>query len=495
MHSESLQIYWHDSHPIYSLTFQPLSDTCQNGRRLVTAGGDNKVRVWNLNFDGDKIESLDFLSSLTQHEQAVNVCRFNKSGDILATAGDDGMLFLWKKNDTMVKEFGVDDDEFADFKETWAVWKRLRSGSASNAEIYDLCWSPCGENIATASLDNTIRIYDINDGKVIAHLTEHSHYVQGITWDPQGDFLISQSADRSVIISNIIYENSKIVGIKMVNKILKSELPRRITNDSRKLDHQNSRIGFLFHNETLPSFFRRLTMSPCGNLLCLPAGIFRNDESTGSINNPEFLNAVYIYTRGALRSGSNKPILSLPFLEKPALVIKFNPNGYALTEDKATWIDLPYRLVFAVATSSEVMIYDTQDTKPLAIIGNLHYTPITDLAWSEDGKLLMISSTDGFCSYVNLKDALGAFYGLSLLNPSKSNNAAVYSKAQRNAELSRSPSRKPALSPKRTLDEYSPKQAKKSRPENKSDDDAGSKPKRRVQPVLLTESEEQGPNS
>lgn len=402
--SESLQIYWHDSHPIYSLCFQPLSETNQNTRRLFTSGGDNKIRVWQLNEsenDG-KIETIDFLSSLTQHEQAVNVCRFNKQGDTLATAGDDGLLLLWKKNETMVKEFGVDDDEFQDFKESWAVWKRLRSGSASNAEIYDISWNPQGTCIAIASLDNTVRVFNVDQGKVVGHITEHNHYVQGIVWDPQGEFIVSQSADRSLAICKMIYEDNEVKGLQLVNKILKSELPRRKNPGEKELDFDKSKVTFLFHNETLPSFFRRLSMSPCGSLLCVPAGVFRNDEQTdASNNNPEYANAVYIYTRASLTSNSNKPVFSLPFLQKPALVVKFNPIMY---ETASEWVKAPYTLVFAVATTNEVLVYDTQNTSPIAIVGNLHYTPITDLAWSQDGTLLMISSTDGFCSYIHFTD-------------------------------------------------------------------------------------------
>ncbi|CDO94688.1 unnamed protein product [Kluyveromyces dobzhanskii CBS 2104] len=400
--SESLQIYWHDSHPIYSLCFQPVAETSQNTRRLFTSGGDNKIRVWELNEKDDKIDTIDFLSSLSQHEQAVNVCRFNNQGDILATAGDDGLLLLWKRNETMVKDFGVDEDEFQDYKESWAVWKRLRSGSASNAEIYDISWNPQGTCIAIASLDNSVRVFDVAQGKVVGHISEHNHYVQGIVWDPQGEFVISQSADRSLVICNLIYEDNEIKGLQLVNKILKAELPRRIKPGEKELDFEKMKVTFLFHNETLPSFFRRPCMSPCGSILCVPAGVFRNDEQTEAVNNnPEYANAVYIYTRASLTSNLNKPVFSLPFLQKPALVVKFNPLMY---EKASTWVLLPYTLVFAVATTNEVLVYDTNNTSPIVVIGNLHYTPITDLAWSQDGKLLMISSADGFCSYINFPD-------------------------------------------------------------------------------------------
>ena len=43
--------------------------------------------------------------------------------------------------------------------------------------------------------------------------------------------------------------------------------------------------------------------------------------------------------------------------------------------------DLPYRMVYAVATLDSVYLYDTQQAGPLAMFGNLHYAPFTDLTW------------------------------------------------------------------------------------------------------------------
>ncbi len=47
-----------------------------------------------------------------------------------------------------------------------------------------------------------------------------------------------------------------------------------------------------------------------------------------------------------------------------------------------------------------------QDFKPLGLLGNLHPAPITDLAWSPDGRFLVVSSRDGYCRCV----ARASFY-------------------------------------------------------------------------------------
>lgn len=43
--------------------------------------------------------------------------------------------------------------------------------------------------------------------------------------------------------------------------------------------------------------------------------------------------------------------------------------------------DLPYRIVYAVATQDAVLLYDTQQLKPICVVSNLHYATFTDLAW------------------------------------------------------------------------------------------------------------------
>lgn len=44
-------------------------------------------------------------------------------------------------------------------------------------------------------------------------------------------------------------------------------------------------------------------------------------------------------------------------------------------------VDVPYRMVYAVATLDNVLLYDTHQSFPFACVANVHYAPITDLAW------------------------------------------------------------------------------------------------------------------
>lgn len=43
--------------------------------------------------------------------------------------------------------------------------------------------------------------------------------------------------------------------------------------------------------------------------------------------------------------------------------------------------DLPYRMIYAVATLDAVFLYDTQQAGPICMFANLHYAPFTDSTW------------------------------------------------------------------------------------------------------------------
>lgn len=114
-------------------------------------------------------------------------------------------------------------------------------------------------------------------------------------------------------------------------------------------------------------------------------------------------NAVFIHTRAGLQ---HSPVLSITGFKKPAIAVRFSPVLYKLLPGKSRHIDLPYRMVFAVATQDSVFIYDTQRLEPLAVAASIHYAVITDVSWSADGKVVMASSADGFVSSIVIGESL-----------------------------------------------------------------------------------------
>ncbi|KAK4238110.1 WD40-repeat-containing domain protein [Achaetomium macrosporum] len=552
MKANPLIINWHhdnnNPYPIYSAHFEP------NGKgRLATGAGDNNVRIEE---DGKGEKKVDYLATLSKHTQAVNVVRWAPKGEVLASAGDDGNVILWVRSETHHPAFGSDG---LDDKETWRTKHMCRS---LGTEIYDLAWSPDASFFIIGSMDNVARIYNAGTGTLVRQIAEHSHYVQGVAWDPLNEYIATQSSDRSVHIYSLrtkdghytltshddkppkIASHAKAdlpprrtsasspappeIGYRSVlaavdavpgvavgspvpsapgtptSMALPMNPPSVITHSRRSSfssrrsvspapsmplpavmpieaspkPHLNStslgmRNASLYANETLTSFFRRLTFTPDGSLLLTPAGQYQTQHQVdGGKPTYEVINTVYIYTRG----GINKPpIAHLPGHKKPSVAVRCSPVVYTLRQappvTKHITIDtssaeeaipslpeplskpspapsvmepppppvpaesststaknlsvetgvqepgpksvfaLPYRMVYAVATQDSVLLYDTQQHTPICIVSNLHCATFTDLTWSSDGLTLLISSSDGFCSTLSFAPGeLGTVY-------------------------------------------------------------------------------------
>lgn len=101
-------------------------------------------------------------------------------------------------------------------------------------------------------------------------------------------------------------------------------------------------------------------------------------------------------------------------------------------------------MVFAVATDTDVIIYDTQQTKPIAYLQKIHYTRLTDISWSKDGLLLVASSTDGFCTVVNFENnELGVEYKkVEEIQEEVKKEAPVESKQQEEVTIENKPEAK-----------------------------------------------------
>lgn len=79
------------------------------------------------------------------------------------------------------------------------TWKCLFTLRLHSGDILDLAWSPQDIYLATASVDNSIIVWDAKKFPA-AHkvLSGHTGLVKGVSWDPVGKYLSSQSDDKSL---------------------------------------------------------------------------------------------------------------------------------------------------------------------------------------------------------------------------------------------------------------------------------------------------------
>ncbi|XP_032324646.1 chromatin assembly factor 1 subunit B [Camelus ferus] len=377
------EIAWHNKEPVYSLDFQ--HGPAGRIHRLASAGVDTAVRIWKVEKGPDGKAIVEFLSNLARHTKAVNVVRFSPNGDILASGGDDAVILLWKVNDNKEPEQIVfqDEDEAQLNKENWTVVKTLRGHLE---DVYDICWATDGNLMASASVDNTAIMWDVSKGQKISIFNEHKSYVQGVTWDPLGQYVATLSCDR-------------------ILRVYSTQKKRVAFNVSKMLSgvgaEGEARSYRMFHDDSMKSFFRRLSFTPDGSLLLTPAGCVESGENV--------TNTTYVFSRKNLK----RPVAHLPCPGKATLAVRCCPVYFELrpvveAEPGVELVSLPYRVVFAVASEDSVLLYDTQQLFPFGYVSNIHYHTLSDISWSSDGAFLAISSTDGYCSFVTFeKDELG----------------------------------------------------------------------------------------
>ncbi|CAD7704159.1 unnamed protein product [Ostreobium quekettii] len=381
----TLQVAWHDGRPVNSIDFHRFG--C-----LATGGGDNCIRLWKVQQTADGIPAVKLMGELHQHASPVNCVRFSPNGEKLASAGDKGELLIWK---------ATAKDNHDDSRKS-KLWKPSAVLRGHLDDIFDIAWSSDSTALASASVEHIMIVWDVDQAKVKARLDGHKHYIQGVAWDPANQFLVSQSGDRTCRVYGRppLLKQTKASAAKTAGHWMQERLLYKRPSAGMNNEDGQACNTFLFHDDTLPSLFRRLAWSPEGSFLVLPAGVHNESSRT--------MHTAYIYGRGKW----SMPAGQLLGLQEPFSAIRFCPiffkrnEGSKQSQDRAfpCGFAQPYKLVFAAAAEHSVAIYSTEEAEPVCVLDSIHHAEITDLAWSPDGQYLAVSSRDGNCSIAAFED-------------------------------------------------------------------------------------------
>ncbi|MBG1240061.1 WD40 repeat domain-containing protein, partial [Nostoc sp. NZL] len=116
------------------------------------------------------------VNTLEGHSDRVNSVVYSPNGQQLASASYDKTIKIWDVSSG----------------------KLLKTLTGHNDTVRSVAYNPNGKQLASASFDKTIKIWDLSSGQLLKTLTGHSDTVRNIAYSPKGQQLASASDDKTI---------------------------------------------------------------------------------------------------------------------------------------------------------------------------------------------------------------------------------------------------------------------------------------------------------
>ncbi|XP_009150308.1 protein HIRA isoform X2 [Brassica rapa] len=226
--------------------------------------------------------------------------------------------------------------------------------------------------LASGSLDNTVHIWNMRTGICTTVLRGHLSLVKGVTWDPIGSFVASQSDDKTVIIWR--------------------------TSDwsmaHRTVGHWEKSLG--------TTFFRRLGWSPCGHFITTTHGYQKPRHSAPVLERGEWSESFDFL-------GHNAPIIVVKFnhsmfKRSTSSAQEMRRAGWSNGSSKSGGKDLqPYNVIAIGSQDRTITVWTTASPRPLFVAKHFFGQSVVDLSWSPDGYSLFACSLDGTVAMIHFE--------------------------------------------------------------------------------------------
>ncbi|MDJ0617332.1 MAG: TIR domain-containing protein, partial [Calothrix sp. MO_192.B10] len=284
---------------------------------------------------------------LNKHGSAVNSVAFSPDDKTIASASNDNTIKLWNIEDG----------------------KELKSLKGHTSAVNSVAFSPDGKTIASASDDNTIKLWNLQDGKVLKTLDGHTDDVFSVTFSPDGKTIASVSKDHTIKLWNL--QDGKELntikgytdGVNYVNSVAFSPDGKIIAAAS---DDNTIKLWNLQGKE-LNTRFRRTVF---GHRSVVNSIAFSPDGKTIASASDD--NSIKLWNL------QGQVLKTLKGHEDDVISVAFSSDG---------------KTIASASRDNTIKLWNLQDGKELKTLKG-HANTVNSVAFSHDGKTIASGSSD-----------------------------------------------------------------------------------------------------
>lgn len=182
------------------------------GQYVAAAGDDNSIRI---------LDPATFrtIATLPAHRDIIRTLAFNPNGDKLVSAGNDGQVIVWNRNDNFAVlqsmpgspaiarvRFAADGSEMAAVgfnNNIYLIGKRSRSRSVLQCDCNDLravAYRDDNDMIAVAGRNGVLHLYDFETGNLTGEYPLHQGRIHDITFHRGSNAAVCVGEDGTVTV-------------------------------------------------------------------------------------------------------------------------------------------------------------------------------------------------------------------------------------------------------------------------------------------------------